>query len=189
MSLVIYGDLRSGACLKVKWTAERLGLAYDWVEVDSLGGQARTPEFRRLNPAAQVPTVLLADGRSLAQSNAIILHLAAGSDLIPEAPYWRAKLFEWLFWEQSGHEPYLGDRQRLARDRKPRLSEGGELALGRMESWLTAQPFLVERRFGLADIALLPNTRTASEIGFDLGRYPAVEAWIGRSAAELALAG
>ncbi|MFX8797751.1 glutathione S-transferase N-terminal domain-containing protein, partial [Acinetobacter baumannii] len=77
-----------------------LGRAYDWVEVDVVGGQTRSEDFRALNPAAQVPTIMLEDGRSLAQSNAIIVHLAEGSDLIPTDAYWRAKMFEWLFWEQ-----------------------------------------------------------------------------------------
>jgi glutathione S-transferase len=194
MALVIYGDLRSGNCLKVKWTAERLGLVYDWVDVDFVAGQARTPEFRRINPAAQVPTVLLEDGRTLAQSNAIILHLARGSDLIPQAPYWEAKLLEWLFWEQSSHEPTLGMRlyHRLYGGRPDRrtdaiLKTDGDAALARMESWLSGSAFLVDGRFSLADIALLPYSRWAPEAGFDLSRYPAVSAWIRRCEDELGL--
>ncbi len=104
MSLTIYGDSMSGNCLKVKWTADKLGLSYDWVEVDVVKGQTRTDAFRTLNPAAQVPTVVLADGRPLAQSNAIIWHLAEGSELISSDAYLRAKTLEWLFWE---HNPQL----------------------------------------------------------------------------------
>jgi glutathione S-transferase len=192
MALVIYGDERSGNCLKVKWAADRLGVAYDWVDVDLFAGQQRTPEFRRLNPAAQVPTVLLDDGRTLAQSNAILLYLAEGSDLIPEDSYWRAKMLEWLFWEQSSHEPNLGarHRRRLSREKSdPRLDaalrDGGETALARMESWLSASPFLVDGRLSLADIALLPHTRWAPEAGFDLDRFPHVRAWVARAEAEL----
>ena len=194
MALVIYGDVRSGNCLKVKWTADRLGLAYDWVEVDFLAGQSRTPEFRRLNPAAQVPTVLLEDGRSLAQSNAIILHLARGGDLLPEDPYWMAKVLEWLFWEQSSHEPHLGMRlyHRLYRktpERRidPALKAEGEAALARMETWLAGSPFLVNGRLSLADVALLPYTRWAPDAGFDLERFPHVRAWVARTEGELGL--
>jgi glutathione S-transferase len=194
VAIVIYADERSGNCLKVKWTAERLGLAYDWVEVDFVAGQARTPEFRRLNPAAQVPTVLLEDGRSLAQSNAIILHLARASELMPQDPYWQAKVLEWLFWEQSSHEPYLGMRlyHRLYRrtpERRipPELKLEGEAALARMESWLSGSAFLVDGRLSLADIALLPYTRWAPRAGFALERFPHVRAWVARTEAELGL--
>ena len=107
MRLKIYGDSISGNCLKVKWTAERLGLDYEWIEIDLLKGETQTPQFRAINPAGQVPVVVLPDGRPLAQSNAIILHLAEGSDLIPADPYDRARMLEWMFWEQYSHEPYV----------------------------------------------------------------------------------
>jgi glutathione S-transferase len=81
--VLIYGDSISGNCLKVKWTADRLGMAYDWVETDIMQGESRTPTFLALNPAGQVPLVILDDGQPLAQSNAILLHLADGSDLVP----------------------------------------------------------------------------------------------------------
>ena len=82
MALRIYGDSISGNCLKVKWTAERLHLPFEWIETSVLTAETRTPEFLSLNPAGQVPMVILADGRPLAQSNAIMLHLAEGSVLI-----------------------------------------------------------------------------------------------------------
>ena len=194
MALVIYGDLRSGNCLKVKWTAERLGLEYDWVHVDIMAGETRTPSFRQMNPAAQVPTVVLEDGRTLAQSNAIILHLAEGTALIPEDPYWRAKMFEWLFWEQYSHEPYIAVRRfqklylgRAESELDPGLKVRGEAALARMETWLGASPFLVDGQLSLADVALIAYTRVAHEGGFDLSAYPSVRAWVGRVETELAL--
>jgi glutathione S-transferase len=194
VTLTIYGDLNSGNCLKVKWTAEKLGLRYDWVAVDVVAGGAKAPAFRQINPAAQVPTVVLADGRSLAQSNAIILHLAEGSELIPADPYQRAKMLEWLFWEQNSHEPNIAVRRRLKHlvgkpdsEIDPSLLEGGERALARMESWLGASPFLVDGKLSLADIALSAYTRLSPQGGFDLGRFPAVKAWIGRVEAELGL--
>lgn len=192
MTLVIYGDQRSGACLKVKWTVERLGLAYEWVEVDVVAGETQQARLRTLNPAAQVPTVLFEDGRALAQSNAILLHLGEGTTLSPEDPYWRAKMWEWLFWEQSSHEPYVGGRRNALVYRNtpeaeldPALKLKGEAALTRMEGWLAASPYLVDQRLTLADIALLPYTRLAPEGGFDLEPYPAVRAWIARAEREL----
>lgn len=187
MALRIYGDSRSGNCLKVKWTAEYLDIPYDWQEVDVMTGTTRTPEFLMMNPAGQVPTVILSDGRPLAQSNAIILHLAESSDLIPADPYARAKMLEWMFWEQYSHEPTIAVvRFQVAflgkphEEVEPRLIERGEAALARMEQGLAASPFLVGDKPTLADIALVAYTRVAYEGGFDLGGYPAVEAWVTR---------
>src|SRR5205085_2265415 len=94
----IYGDEVSGNCLKVKWTADFLGLPYEWVAVDIMKGESRTPEYLAINPWGQVPAVVLDDGRTLSQSNAIILHLAEGSALVPADAYDRARMHEWLFW-------------------------------------------------------------------------------------------
>jgi glutathione S-transferase len=187
MTLHIYGDSRSGNCLKVKWTAEYLDIPYEWLEVDVMTGATRTPEFLGMNPAGQVPTVILEDGRPLAQSNAIILHLAEGSRLIPTDAYTRAKMLEWMFWEQYSHEPTIAVvRFQVAflgksRDEiEPRLIERGEAALARMEEALAASPFLVGESPSLADVALVAYTRVAHDGGFDLAHYPAVKAWVAR---------
>src|SRR3984885_15486964 len=96
----IYGDSNSGNCLKVKWVCDRLALPYTWVSVDTLKGESRTHEFLKLNAAGQVPTLVLDDGRALAESNAIIRYLPRGRDLIPADAFAAAKMDEWLFWEQ-----------------------------------------------------------------------------------------
>ena len=103
----IHGDGNSGNCLKVKWVCDWLALPYHWVDVDLLKGETRTHAFLSLNPAGQVPAIVLDDGRTLAESNAIIRYLARGSDLIPTDPYDAAKMDQWLFWEQYSHEPYI----------------------------------------------------------------------------------
>ena len=194
--LTVYGDSISGNCLKVKWTADRLGVAHRWIETSVLDGGARTPQFRALNPAAQVPLAVLADGRPLAQSNAICLHLAEGSDLIPSDAYARAKMFEWLFWEQYSHEPYVAvARFRVRYQRQdptslePRLVQRGRAALQRLEDTLAdGRAFLVEGcGLTVADVALVAYTRVAPEGGFDLAPYPGVRAWIGRVEGELGL--
>jgi glutathione S-transferase len=196
MTITIYGDSISGNCLKVKWTADRLAIPYEWIEIDVVKGETQRDEFRRLNPAAQVPTVMFEDGRTLAQSNAIVVHLAEGTHLIPEDPYWRAKMFEWLFWEQYSHEPYIAVRrfQMLylktpEADLDPKLKLRGDQALARMEAWLEASPYLVGKSLTCADISLLAYTRMAHEGGFDLTSFPAVAAWVKRADAELGLAG
>ena len=192
MSLTIYGDSISGNCLKVKWTAEHLRLPFTWIEVDILKGESRTPDFLARNPAGQVPMVVLADGRALAQSNAIMLHLAEGSDLVPRDAYERALMFEWLFWEQYSHEPYVAVARfhvkylgRPVADLEPRLVERGKAALARLEGALGKASFLVGDRLSLADIALVAYTRMAHDGGFNLADYPATSAWVARVEAAL----
>ena len=194
MTLQIYGDRVSGNCLKVKWTAERLGIPYRWIQTDVRQGETHTPQFLAINPAAKVPTVVLDDGRPLAESNAIILHLAEGSALIPADPYARAKMLEWMFWEQYSHEPYIAvvrfHRHLLgkpAEEIEPRLMERGRRALARMDDQLGSTPFLVGEALTLADVALVAYTRVAHEGGFDLDGYPAVKAWVGRVEAALGI--
>jgi glutathione S-transferase len=195
MTLLIYGDRVSGNCLKVKWTAEKLGIPYRWIDVDLLKGESHTPAFLAMNPVGKVPTVLLEDGRPLAESNAIILHLAEGSALIPKDPYARAKMLEWLFWEQYSHEPYIAvarfQRHLLGKPEseiEPRLMERGNAALARLEQQLAVTPFLVGEALTLADVALVAYTRVAHEGGFDLDAYPAVKAWVARVEAGLGIA-
>jgi len=185
--LTVYGDIRSGNCLKVKWLLDWLGRDYRWVETDVTAGATRTADFLNRNPAGQVPAVVLEDGRALAQSNAIIGYLAEGTALVPADPYDRARVYEWLFWEQYSHEPYIAVArfQRLlggkrADEVEPRLMERGHAALARMEGALTRADWLVGDKPTLADLALVAYTRVAHEGDFDLSAYPAVMGWIGR---------
>ena len=183
----IYGDSISGNCLKVKWVADRLGLSYEWIETDIMVGASRTPAYLAMNPAGQVPVVVFDDGRPLAQSNAIILHLAEGSDLIPADAYDRARMLEWMFWEQYSHEPYVAVARFQVRyqgkpvsDLEPRLVQRGKAALQRLEDCLAPSPFLVGAAPTLADVALVAYTRVAHDGGFDLADYPRVKAWVAR---------
>jgi glutathione S-transferase len=183
----IFGDSISGNCLKVRWTADYLGRSYVWVETSALDGTTRTPAFLALNPAGQVPLVVLDDGRPLAQSNAIILHLAEGSPLIPQDPYLRGKMLEWMFWEQYSHEPYVAVARfqlkylgKSMAELEPKLVERGNAALARLEAGLTGDAFLLACGLSLADVALVAYTRVAGEGGFDLAHYPRVQAWVMR---------
>jgi glutathione S-transferase len=190
--LTIYGDRISGNCLKVKWTAERLAIPYTWRDVDVTKGETRTAGFLAMNPVGQAPTVVLDDGRTLAQSNAIILYLAEGSDLIPAEAYQRAKLLEWLFWEQYSHEPYIAVARfqvkylgKSVSELEPRIVERGRAALAVMDQALAGREFLVGEALTLADIALVAYTRMAADGGFALSDYPAVAAWVERIEAML----
>lgn len=185
--LTVYGDIRSGNCLKVKWLLDWLRRDYRWIESDVVSGVTRSAEFLARNPAGQVPAVVLDDGRVLAQSNAIIGYFGEGTDFIPADAYDRARMYEWLFWEQYSHEPCIAvvRFQRLlggkrADEIEPRLMEKGHAALARMEAALTGADWLVGEGPTLADLALVAYTRVAHEGDFDLSVYPAVRAWIAR---------
>jgi glutathione S-transferase len=139
-----------------------------------------------MNPAGQVPAVLLDDGRMLAQSNAIITWMAEGSALIPTDAYDRAKMNEWLFWEQYSHEPYVAVARfqvhylgKPVAELEPKIVERGKAALARLDDATATGPFLLGAALSLADIALVAYTRVADEGGFDLGDYPNVQRWVG----------
>jgi glutathione S-transferase len=187
MTLTIYGDSASGNCLKIRYLANYLGITHTWIETSVTAGATRTPQFLGLNPAGQVPFVLLADGRPLSQSAAIMLHLAEASPLIPADPYERALMFQFMFWEQYSHETAIAVRRyhlHLAGTPpdqiNPALLTKGHAALRLMQAHLANHPFFPRDRLTLADIALVAYTRLAPEGGFDLGAYPAIRGWIAR---------
>ena len=192
----VYGDRGSGNCLKVKYTADHLGLAYTWIDVDIMNGESRTPAFLARNPQGQVPVLERDDGRCLAQSNAIIRYLARGSALLPDDPFAQAKVDEWLFWEQYSHEPFIAVcRFQMVylkcgkQDREPQRVERGEAALDLMESMLGRNRWLAGDGMTVADIALLAYTRLAHEGGFDMAPREHIRGWIGRCESALGLPG
>ena len=185
----IYGDPISGNCLKVRWTADLLGVSYDWIDVDVLSGYTRSEEFLAINPSGQVPAIVLPDGRSLSQSNAIVLYLASlyDSALVPKDLFERAKVNEWLFWEQYSHEPYIAVRRfqkaylgKSDSELDPRLLANGKRALAQMSDQLSRTPFLAGENLTVADIALVAYTRVAHEGGFDLCEFPNLRNWVAR---------
>jgi len=190
----IHGDSNSGNCLKVKWVCDALALPYDWIDVDTLKGETRTARFLKLNGAGQVPAVEFDDGRTLAQSNAIIRYLARDSYLVPKDAFDAAKMDEWLFWEQYSHEPYVAVCRfhmkylgRPASDLDPDKVKRGYAALARMEHQLAATRFLVGDDLTLADVSLLAYTRLAHEGGFHLDGYASLRRWIGEAERSLGL--
>lgn len=181
----IYGDLQSGNCLKVKYVADYIGLNYEWVSINITLGESRTDSFLEINPAGQVPVVAWDDGRTLAQSNAIIRYLANGTALLPDDPFKQAEIDQWLFWEQYNHEPYVAvcrfHMHYLGKSKDSREAwrvERGEQALDTMEKQLSSREWITDGEFSIADISLLAYTRVADEGGFDLSNRPHVQRWI-----------
>jgi glutathione S-transferase len=181
----IFGDLGSGNCLKVKYTADYLGLDYTWVPVDTMKGETKTPEFLAAFPMGRIPAVGFPDGGRLAESNAIIRYLARGSSLLPADPFAQAKVDEWLFWEQYSHEPYVAVCRfhmvylgRPKDDREAWRVERAEAALDLMDRTLSGRDWLAGEAMTIADVCLLAYTRLAHEGGFDLSSRAGLRRWI-----------
>lgn len=190
----IFGMSDSGNCYKPRLLLAKLGRPFVHVEVDSVNGATRKPEFLALNPNGKVPLLERDDGRLLAESNAILLHLAEGTRFLPSDAYERALVYQWLFFEQYSHEPYIAVRRAIlkyperAKEATPeRLAAtlaGGSKALDVMEQQLSRTPFIAGEAISIADIALYAYTHEADIGGFDLDAYPAVSAWLGRVRAD-----
>ena len=188
----VYGDHESGNCYKIRLLLGHLERSYEWVDVDVLARETRTPEFLARNPNGRVPLLELDDGAFLAESNAILWYLARGTDFLPEHPFEQAKTLEWLCFEQYSHEPYIAtsrywihylNAREQYRDKLAEKRDPGYAALGVMEGHLGKRPFFVGARMTIADIALYAYTHVADEGDFDLSGFPAVRRWLARVAA------
>ncbi len=196
--LTLYGDSNSGNCLKSRWVADLLGLEYDWVEVDVVREETQTEDFLALNPVGKVPLARWPDGRTLSESNAIMLYIAdatpGGERFVPTDAFQRGQMMSWLFWEQYSHETAIAVRRyhkhllgKAEEDIDPGLLPKGRRALGVMELQLTRTEYLVGDKLTLADVALVAYTRWAHEGGFDLGDFPSVQRWVHRVESDLAI--
>ena len=165
-----------------------LNVPYRYENINAPGGGTRTPEFLAINPAGQIPVLKLNDGRTLAESNAIMMFLAADTPYVPVNAFDRAKTLQWMFWEQYKHEPAIAVARFIsfyAPEREaelPGLHERGRAALGVMEDHLRISPWFAGQGPSAADIALYAYTHVAGEAGFMLADYPHVTAWCARMA-------
>jgi glutathione S-transferase len=190
--VLLYNSAVSGNCYKVRLLFAHLGIEYEMVELSVVDRSNRPDVLGGLNPAQRVPTVVLDDGRPLAESNAIIWYFADGTTYAPDDPYERAQVLQWQFFEQYQHEPAIAvARFLIAYSEQPReryaerlsgLMKTGYVALDAMERHLGAHEFLVGERYSLADISLYAYTHVAEEGEFDLEQYSAIRAWLERVA-------
>lgn len=187
----LYDDPRSGNGYKVRLLLAHLSLPYQYVPLDILHGDTRSPEFLEKNLNGRIPVLELGDGSHLAESNAILYFLSQGT------PYWpadlldRARVMQWLFFEQYSHEPNIAtprfwlaikglEKTPFNLELLAQKQAAGNQALAVMETHLQSRHFFVGERYSIADIALYAYTHEAPEGGFDLSLYPAVVAWLGR---------
>jgi glutathione S-transferase len=190
--MLLYDSPVSGNCFKVRLLLAHLGIPYERRTVDVADRSNRPELLGGLNPALRVPTLVLDDGRALAESGAILWYFGDGTRFVPADPYERAQVLQWMFFEQYDHEPaiavvrfwraYSGRPDDFA-ERVPERTAAGYRALDALEQGLAGRDWLVGGSMSLADIALYAYTHVADEGGFDLARYPEIRAWLDRIAA------
>jgi glutathione S-transferase len=190
--LLLYDSPVSGNCYKVRLLLAHLGVEYERHEVDVVDRSNRLELLGELNPALRVPTLVLDDGRPLAESNAILVYFGEGTSYLPDDRYERAQVLQWLFFEQYSHEPNIAVvRFWVSYSNAPPAEaeiearrRGGYNALEAMERHLSNRQFHVGEHCTAADIALYAYTHVAGEGGFDLSGYPGIRAWLDRVVAQ-----
>ena len=191
-AVVLYDSAISGNCYKVRLLLAHLGVPYERRPVDVVDRSNRPQLLGGLNPALRVPTLVLDDGRPLAESGAILWYFGEGTRFVPADRYERAQVLQWMFFEQYDHEPAIAvvrfwvaysGRPGAFADRLEERMTAGHRALAAMERHLSGRDFLVGEGLSLADIVLYAYTHVAGEGGFDLTPYAAVREWLGRVAA------
>jgi glutathione S-transferase len=181
---------RSGNSYKVRLALALLNAPYQAIEVDILRGESRTPDFLVKNPSGQVPLLEVADGRYLAESNAILWYVCGGTSLAPESRVERAEALQWMFFEQHALEPNIGAAYfwlslvKGGRDLQTHALEDwmerGYAALQVMENHLKTRAYFAADQLTVADIALYGYTHVADRCDFDLATFPAIRAWLRR---------
>jgi len=193
----LYDFRPSGNGYKVRLLLHQLGIPYEYIEKDILKQETRTPEFLAINPNGRIPVLELEPGLYLSESNAILIYLSEGTPYLPQDKLEHAYVMQWLFFEQYSHEPYIATVRFLLHYKSQTQAEAeqyrevieqkrppGYAALTILENHLAKHPFLVGDRYSIADIALYAYTHVADEGGFELERFPAILAWLGRVQAQ-----
>jgi glutathione S-transferase len=192
MTLRLHDYLPSGNGYKVRLLLTQLGVPFGRIEYNITRGETRTPGFlKNVNANGRVPVLETEEGLFLPESNAILFYLAQGTTFLPDDRLGRARILQWMFFEQYSHEPNIAvarawlhvfdtemtEERRTTLEAKQRL---GYDALAVMEKHLKSNDYFVDGRYSIADIALYAYTHVADEGGFDLDGYPAILAWLER---------
>ena len=191
--MLLYNSPVSGNCYKVRLLLAHLGFPYETREVGVVDRSDPRDELAGLSPSRRVPTIVLDDGRPLAESNAILWYFGEGTRFVPDDRYARSKVLQWLFFEQYEHEPavavarflksYSGKPELWESQREP-LTKRGVKALRVLDEGLAGREWLVGDTLTIADIGLYAYTHVADEGGFSLDELSNVRAWLERVAAE-----
>jgi glutathione S-transferase len=188
MTLRLHDYAASGNCYKVRLLLAQLGLSYERVPVDIFGGDTLTDDYERVNPLRQTPVLEREGADPLPESGAILIHLAEGTEYLPEDPDDRAQALRWLFFEQTEViQGIAGLRFRLVTERI--RADGrealwrrsvGDAALRVLNDRLGKSDYLAGDSYSIADMSVFAYVHVADEAGFELSDHPNVKAWIAR---------
>jgi len=189
--LRLYDHPASGNCFKARLILAHLDEPYERVLVDIFAGEALEPEHRGRNPAGRVPVLELNDGTFIAESGAILLFLSEGSEYLPDDRLERARVWQWLFFEQNQIEPSVATarvmqwrgREAERPDAYEHRTAWANQALDSLEAHLAGNDFLLGDAYTVADMALYGYTHVAHEV-VDMDGRRAIAAWIGRVEAQ-----
>ena len=191
--LTLFDYLPSQNAWKVRQLLNHLQIPYRTELVGIFEGEGQRPEFLAINPTGAVPAIRLGDGRVLGESSAILAYLAEGTPYLPGDAFGRAKVLQWLSFEQNYVEPAIGTLRHwilTGKDaRRPReLLESRRAAslkaLGVLDRELASRPFVAGAAYSIADISLFAYASRADEAKLPLGDFANVGAWIARVEAE-----
>jgi glutathione S-transferase len=189
----LYMTPGSGNCFKPFLAMKQLGIPFRKIVIDVLKGETRQPQYLAINANGTVPYLVLANGRGIGESNAMLWYLAEGTPLMPSDAFHRAEVLQWMFFEQASLEPFISPARfflsivparRAEREKEiPVWQERGRRGLERLDKHLSGREFIVGDRYTIADISLFGYTHVAAEGGFEMADFPAVVDWFGRVAA------
>ncbi|MGF1494433.1 MAG: glutathione S-transferase family protein [Microcoleaceae cyanobacterium] len=188
----LYEMAGSGNCYKIRLLLTQLQIPFQRIPIDITQGESRTSEFLSKNPNGRVPTVEFESGQFLAESNAVLYYFSQGTPFFPTDTWQQAQVMQWMFFEQYSHEPFIATsrywisilgKAEEYREELRRKQEPGYAALNVMEQHLSrnhssSRNFFVGDQYTIADICLFAYTHVAHEGGFDLTRFPTIQAWI-----------
>ena len=191
--LRLYDFLPSGNGYKIRLLLTQMGVPFERIDINILEGESRTSEFLSKSPNGKIPVLEIESDKYLAESNAILIHLAEGTEFLPYDRFLRAQVFQWLFFEQYSHEPFIATsrfwisilkKEKEYQEELKLKQQKGYAALRVMENHLQSRSFFVGERYTIADIALFAYTHVANEGGFDLSEFPLIRTWLERVKAE-----
>jgi glutathione S-transferase len=183
----LYDHPASSNCMKARILLRQLQLDYERVELDIFAGEARLPEHRERNPDGRVPVLETDDGDVIPESGAILLYLAEGTHLLPDDPLARARVHQWLFFEQNQVEPGIGVARFMARrglaEQHPdvyayHVAQGGRALKTLSRGLADGRPFIASDDYTVADIALYAYVHCAGDVGLEPDLN--VQAWLAR---------
>jgi glutathione S-transferase len=184
-ALTLYGSFTSSSSYKPMLYLALAGLPFSFRTVNLKTGVQGTPEYLAINRWGVVPS-LRHRGLTILQSNVILDYLARATGHFEgrtEAERWQAR--EWLSWE-ADHITAVARVRHSARFRKmhdeviAEFRPRAEAALSLVNDRVKDRPFLVGDVCTIADIGCWGRMVFMAEGGFEIARWPYLQAWAGR---------